>query len=289
MKVLIENYSHGLSTEPTYFYHGFKLAGCEPMMWDTNVYSAFDVLDLTNPDVVVFSHWSKFAQDVLKYVQANNKEIDLVINITNAPEEVLNYVNDTDNRCKLMFTNDFVNPHPGYRKLVTIMPGADLFHQQILTPEFKLKTGICTQEQNEGFKTYIAAHDQYHKIQIAPQKTEEFDLALSVSSLASFYHKYEQFILHGSCEFVLSQLFFDANLRANRCLLKTDDEHKLLEALDNVFTKTGVMSNSISEEVKRQIKEDHTCLNRTQQLLKLLKNNEAAKVLDKHIAAVVND
>lgn len=289
MKVLIENYSHVLSTEPMYFYHGFKLAGCEPMMWDTNVYSAFDVLDLTNPDVVVFSHWSKFAQDVLKYVQTHDKQIDLVINVTNAPKEALDYVNDKVNRCKLMFTNDFINSHPGYRKLVTIMPGADLFHQQIPTPEFKLKTGICTQEQNEEFKKYLSAYDQYHKIQVAPQKTEEFDLALSVSTLASFYHKYEQFVLYGSCEFALSQLFFDANFRANRCLLKTDNKQKLLEALDNVFTKTNNKSESISEEIKTQIKEDHTCLNRTQQLLKLLKNNEAAKILDKHIAAVVND
>jgi hypothetical protein len=236
----------------------------------------------------VFSHWSKFAQDVIKYVQTHNREIDLVINITNAPKEALDYVNDKVSRCKIMFTNDFVNSHPGYKKLVTIMPGADLFYRQIPTPEFKLKTGICIQEQNEAFKAYVSTHDQYHKIQIATQKTEEFDLALSVSALASFYDKYDQFILHGSCEFVLSQLFFDANLRANRCLLKTDNESKLLEGLDNVFTKTGFKSNPISEEVKKQIKEDHTCLNRTQQLLKILKNNEAAKVLDKHIEAVVN-
>ena len=76
-----------------------------------------------------------------------------------------------------------------------------------------------------------------------------------------------------------SQLFFDAVFKSKKVVLKTNDEQKSSQVLVDLFD-SNEDDEDMASIVKNQIKSKHTCYNRAATLMKELKNEQAAKVLE---------
>ena len=68
MKVLIQNYTHTLSTEPLYFNASMnQTKKVASNMWNDKAISAFDALDQVAPDVLICHFMLPKINDVFKY------------------------------------------------------------------------------------------------------------------------------------------------------------------------------------------------------------------------------
>ena len=108
MKILVQNYTSTLSTEPIYLNECFKRVGITSNVWDSSKTSVFDALDLTTPDVLIMHYTSAALQDVFKYL-SNNKKISLSLNITGIQKghlDILTNLIDANNiECPFLFSN----------------------------------------------------------------------------------------------------------------------------------------------------------------------------------------
>ena len=53
MKILFQNYTNPITTEPRYMSHAMKMAGLESEVWDDQSVSVYDILDSYKPDVLL--------------------------------------------------------------------------------------------------------------------------------------------------------------------------------------------------------------------------------------------
>lgn len=278
MRTLIENYSNLYSTEAAYFQNGFKMAGCESHIWDTNIHSAYDAIDMTKPDILIMRWNSQRRDDIIRYVTENPIAPELVINVTRAPKQIINQLKSLA-KAKIFFTNEYTESDYDIKKTHLIMPGADVFIPPISIPEYSVEAAICY----ENLESQEFPYESYHKLHFGTFNDNKCDLNVTLINLASIYNKYKQFVLIGGIDFIFSQVFFDANLRSGKVIIKNkpeeNDEVKFV--LNKIFTFNE--SEPLEHQVKYQITKKHTCLNRTQELLLLLNNKAAAEKLNNQI------
>jgi hypothetical protein len=278
MKTLIENYNNLYSTEAAYFQNAFKMAGCDTHSWDTNIYSAYDAIDMIKPDVLIFKWNCQRKDDIINYIYNNDNAPDLAINLTGAPKLAVNQLKELKNG-KVYFTNNYFESNYDIKKTHLIMPGADLFIPLVGIPNYTIDAAICYEQIGSQKFEY----DSYHKLHFGTFNDNDCDLNVTLINLASIYNRYKQFILVGGIDFIFSQIFFDANLRANKVIIKNQEEYNddVKYVLNQIFSLD--QNENIENQIKTQIKTQHTCLNRTQQLLSLLNNTNAANNLNNHI------
>ena len=84
MKIVMQNYANQQSTEALYLTECFNISGIETTLWHTEQLSAFDVLDVADPDVVVCS-LSKISLDIFKAISGTKRE--MIVNVTGASQK----------------------------------------------------------------------------------------------------------------------------------------------------------------------------------------------------------
>jgi len=277
MRILIQNYSSPISSEPLYLNQTFSTAeGLESHLWSPNSMSVFDVFDSFKPDIFI-CHYLGVNNEILSYLKENN-HIKIAINITSIDQENMSTLETilTDNKiqCSLMFSNsyDFMEQSkPQEFKYEKVLPCADVYFAPSQVPDYKLEAAIASTSQNEEFKHLEEKFDCYHKMKIGADKDEDFDLNVNVIMLASLYDKYEEFIICDSVDVAFSQIFFDAFLKAKKVSVKLpkNQSHFFTEALAEIFTEEQE-GEDILNKIKSQIEESHTCINRAKQLLEAI-------------------
>jgi hypothetical protein len=277
MRILVEDYSNVYTTEPIYFCNAAKIAGCESHLWNTNIHSAYDILDMFKPNVLVLKWNCQRLHDVINYYKENPKTFDLVLNVTGAEESVIKTLKMTG-LFKHVFTNDYNGVSADVQKTHLLMPGADIFLPPSTVPCFMLEAGICSETLE---KTYD--FESYHKLGFGFEEKENADVTVNLGNLISIYGKYKQFILYGDIRFLFSQIFFDATLRANRLTLKNkkEDDEEVKIILGKIFSFDS--EENVEQQIKTQILKKNTCFNRTQQLLAMVGNIESARNLNQQI------
>lgn len=285
MKILIQNYSSTVSTEAMY------LDGCfnntqgliQSNIWDTNAISTFDAIDRTSPNIIISHYSAPVLNDIFKYL-SKNKKIELVLNITGIPQKHLdileNLMEINSINCPLMVTNLHKSicevKSAKKRKILNLLPAVDLFIPVLNNvPEYEIEAAVLSDSKeiaskNLNFKTY-------HKIGIGTND-DFFDFTVRASNMVSLYNKYKKIVIASTLPTTFSQFFFDAVYHGNRVVLKTNDDKKMGEILSEFFEPVEE-DEDMASVVKNQIKMKHTCYNRAARLMKELKNEQAAKIL----------
>lgn len=281
MKILIQDYTSILSTEPIYLNECFKRIGITSNLWDTSKFSVFDMLDLTTPDILITHYASAALQDIFKYL-SNNKKTSLLLNITGAQKghlDILTNLMDINNvECPFLFSNlhEKIYTVKSKKKILNLLPGVDLFLLKQNVPIFNLNAAVLSnnkdlaQKASQGISTY-------HKIGVGVQD-EYFDFTVNASNMKSLYDKYEKIVLASDLSVSFSQLFFDAVYNSKKVVLKTNDEKKSGEILGDLFDGNEE-DEDIATAIKNQIKTKHTCFNRASRMMHFLKNDNASKQL----------
>lgn len=285
MKILIQNYSSILSTEAIYLDSCFNNTQrlIESNIWDTNTISTFDAIDRTSPNIIICHYNAPVLNDIFKYL-SNNKNIELALNITGIQQKHLdileNLMEINSVNCPLMITNIHKSIYEvksaKKRKILNLLPAVDLFVPMLSDiPEYSLEAAILSDSKeiaskNLNFKTY-------HKIGIGTND-DFFDFTVRTSNMASLYKRYKKIVIASTLPTTFSQFFFDAVYHGNKVVLKTDNDKKMGEILGEFFEPVEE-DEDMASIVKTQIKTKHTCYNRAARLMKELKNEQAAKVL----------
>jgi hypothetical protein len=280
MRILFENYSSPISTEPIYIAPALSKIGVESHLWDTNVHSAFDIVDMFNPDVIVCKHTCKSFKDLAKRINGSN--IKLAVNTTGASKEQKEEISTIQNAI-LLFSNNFLIPEEASNKIKvkekTLMPAADLFLPMQNLPKFKIEGAVCSCEKSPQVEEAVKDMKTYHKI-IVGEKTEDFDFSLNVFNLGSFYERYEKFVIVGNSSFVFSQLFFDAAIRCNRVIAKATDDlsHDALSIIFKHQEEENI--EDVKTFIQREINKNHSCIKRTQEFLSYIGATEEARKIN---------
>ena len=284
MKILIQNYTSVLTTEPMYLNECFLKSGAiNSSIWNTNSTSTFDALDSFSPDVLLCHYTAPVLNDIFKYL-SENKKMELIINITGAQEghvQILeNLIEKNLINCPFFVSNlhDKIYSVKSKKKILNLLPGVDLFLPKQNVPSYKLQAAILSNNKDLAEKA-IQKFETYHKIGIGVQD-EYFDFNASAANMTSLYDRYEKIILAADLPVAFSQLFFDAVYKSGKLVLRTNDEQKSGQILADLFD-ANEEDEDIATSVKNQIKFKHTCFNRAERLARALKLENAAKILKK--------
>ena len=279
MKLLIQNYSSPLTTEPFYLMECLKRAGVDVHLWADNKISAFDMFDSINPNVFI-GHFAYLTADILKYL-SQNPSIKPVINVTGTNEQQLQGIIDTLKSAgitnDLYFSNNFIHPHGD--KVHTILPALDVFIQAQV-PQFDIPHAVITNDKDEVVDKFIADKDVYHMVSYG-KKEEWSDYASDIRSFWGVSKSYGEVTLIDDGIISTSQMFFQGTMLCNKfnIISKTEEQRVAFQQiLENLFTSEET-SESVESVIKQQIIKNHTCFNRASQLASILGMEEESKKL----------
>jgi len=283
MKILIQDYTSTLSTEPMYLNTCLQMTKVvQSNIWNTSSISTFDALDSSSPDILLCHYMTPVLNDILKYL-SKNKKIELIVNITGAQDSYLdileNILDKNSVTCPFFISNlhQLIFTPKCKKKVVNLLPAVDLFLPKQNLPEFNIETAILS-DSKEFADKHTNKLKCYHKLGIGTQD-QYFDFNVNAGSMTSLYDKYKKIILAADLSVTFSQLFFDAVFKSKKVVLKTNDEQKSSQVLADLFD-SNEDDEDIATAIKNQIKTKHTCFNRAASLMEALKVNNIAKVLN---------
>jgi hypothetical protein len=284
MKILIQNYTSVLTTEALYLNNCFsKINSVKSGIWDQNRSSVFDALDTFQPDVLLCGYNTNKLNDIIKYLNGN-KNIDLIINISGIDQRSMSIIENmleiNSIKCPFFISNlheKIFNIKPK-NKVFNLLPAVDLFLQKQNLPDFNLEFGILSnsKELAEKIDTKNMPH---HKLGIA-NTDKYFDINVSALNMVSLYQKYKKIIIAANLPVALSQFFFDSIFYSTNVSVKTDNQKLFNEILSDLFDQENQdTQEDIFSIIKKQIKNKHTCFNRSARLAQALKAENASKEL----------
>lgn len=283
MKILIENYSSSLSTEPMYLNFCFNQTNSiTSSVWNTNNFSTFDALDYFTPDVLLCHYKTSALNDVFKYLSKSKKKTELVINISGAQDGHIQILEDIIEKNKIespFFISNFhekIYSPKSKKKVLNLLPAVDLFLPKQNVPKFAIDAAIISNNKELSEKV-TKDYNTYHKIGV-DVNDEYYDFIGDIINMNSLYEKYDKVVLAADLPTIFSQLFFDAMYKSKKVILKSDDTSKMDDVLANIFEASSD-DEDIATSIKNQIKNKHTCFNRTERLARALKLENAAKIL----------
>ena len=258
MKILIQNYSSALTTEPFYFMECLKRVGIDAHLWANNNVSAFDIFDTIQPDIV-------------KYL-SQNKNIKPVINVTGTDAQQLEGITQTFISMGMqdytLFTNNFKHPHGD--AVHTILPCFDVF-VQATQPQFNIPLAIVTDDKNERVDGFIKDKDVYHVVSYG-KKEEWSDYSTDIRSFWGVSKCYDEVTLIDDGLISTSQFFFQASMLCNKFNVTSQSQEQreaFQEVLSLLFTSEET-EEGVESVIKKQIIKNHTCFNRASQLCGIL-------------------
>ena len=288
MRTLIHNYASPITTEPMYLAKSLEIVGTPVSLWNSQTVSAFDMFDSFQPDIFI-GHFRYLTNDVIKYMTSTNRKISMVLNITGATEQDIQTLETIQQEQKLDIPFVFVNvpdaiPHPKSLKIKTVnlLPAADIFIPKQNVVNFNIDCAVVGTSMGEAVEDAIKNKKTYHLLNMSEQQNEAFDAQITLQDLINISSNYEEIILAGGVDLILSQATFDAALHAKKLSLKTDKEsqHIVDKFLASLFHDEG-KNEELGNLIKGQVKRKHTCISRAARLCKFLKNDTAKIQLEK--------
>lgn len=285
MKLLIQNYSNSCSSQPMYLNESMSKIGVDSKIWNINEpISVYDKLDTEKPNVVITS-FQTIQQDLISYL-TNNDKIQLVIDISGIDQDIFNNLSQlvTNKKidCPFFISQDYKflsNVDYGSNKVVNILPCLDIFALKTNTPSYNIEAAIVSNRLSNKFTEACGMYKAYHKIVMSDNPDPSFDLQANVLNMNSLYDKYEEVVITGDVNFTCSQVFFDGFIKSKKLTVRVPDEQKQLfnQVLATLFYEEEKEPNL--ENIKQQIKSNHSCFNRSAQLAKELGEETISKTL----------
>lgn len=281
MKILIQNYTSVLTTEPMYLNECFNKSNVVTSnIWNTNI-STFDILDSFNPDVLMCHYSATTLNDIFKYL-SQNKKMELVINITGAQDnhiQILENIIEKNNISSPFFISNLhekIYSPKTKKKILNLLPGVDIFLPKQNFPDYNVDAAILSNNK-ELTEKILKDFNTCHKIGIGVQD-EYFDFNMNVATMSSVYDRYNKIVLTADLPVMFSQFFFEAVYKSKKLVIKSTNEKLSTEILSDLFHSNE--DKDIAAIVKNQIKTKHTCFNRAERLARAFKLENAAKILN---------
>jgi len=269
MRIIIQNYSNKLSTEPLYITHVLQMAGIETHLWtEGGVYDTFDTFKPTH----LVCHYEYVDNSLMEYLN-DNPNIKVTMNVTGATEAQTKSIKDVFNNV-VMFTNA-IKSKSGVE---TLWPAHDMFNSFKSYGEPNIGVGVCAESFSEKLEEFVSNKDVYHLLYIGKDKEKEveFDLTVEARNLPQLYPIYKGFHIHGDLNLCTSQVFFDATMNSLPSVDCTDEQ-----GFDNFLTtcmKTPdeyMESDHIVGAMRNTIMQNHTPFHRAARLMKIMGEKEA--------------
>lgn len=268
MKVLITDYTSDHSTEPLYFNTIFNYIDCQSTLWPLNV-STFDIFDIVKPDMHI-THHTRLSRDLAIYLN-QNKNIDLVINVTGMTQENLISLEDAFKEYDIKPALYFVNYYDHKLKsnktnITTVLHGADIFLGKE-DQQYLIDYGVLVDSKQD----IKPIGETYHYITSNNNIENDADIFLPVGRLSHVYNNYKNIVFRYFNR-EIPQSFFDASLNSNNVYFDVDDRSILDDNLKKLLGDGEFcnLKNKDSGNVTEKIKQKHTCLHRLKSLLSQL-------------------
>ena len=282
MKILIENYTDLLSTEPTYLNHAFSQAGVESHLWEPAGATVFDIFDRFHPDFYI-THYNRIDEARIK--RLSQSACKVILNVSGIQENEAKDLENTlkSNNINIAFCFYNFNKPVGFKcKTVQIMPGADIFLEGMAPSPRQIPTAFVSDELfDEKVFPKPGWGDVYHKIALAD--IDGVDARMSLIDLIRSSHVYTNVKLFGSNPaLICGQAFFDLSIRlAGKCSIDINDENEKMvgEFMENLFPELPGTPEQIKNYITSTILAKHTCLNRAERLIQNIGNEEVANNL----------
>lgn len=287
MKILVQNYSSALSTEPMYIHRCIiESTLAQSYLWADQNQSAFDTFDYVKPDIFI-SHFRFLTNDIIKYL-SQNKNIAMALNVTGASQENIdmleNIIEKNNINIPLIFTNLYESTNNISSKKLNfkhVYPATDVFLPVMPTPDYELDTCFFSLENDKLLDKLKSKEEKYHIVSLNNPSDERYaDMYLDITRCFTFYQKYKRCVLVGDINFVTSQLLYDCILRSKSINIHVPDDQQ--NALNNIIKNLfeEVSGDDISNIIKTQVMVKHNCIRRTSRLFRLLKVKELSDKLE---------
>jgi len=283
MKILIQNYSSPYSTEPLYFMECLKRIGVDAILWADSNIPTFDMFDTARPDVFV-GHFAYLTEDIVKYL-SQNKSIKFVLNVSSTNIDQLKTIKETmlsmgiEN--VIFFSNDFSHNHG--EEVLKILPAYDIFIQAP-PQQFNIPLAVITNNKEEKVEKFLEDKEVYHLASYG-KKEQWGDYTTDIRSFWGVCKCYDEVTVIDDGMISLSQFFFQATMLCNKFNIISQREEQreaFQDVLSQIFTSEET-SDEVDDVVKRQIIKNHTCFNRSAQLMNLIGDKETAEKLERFI------
>lgn len=280
MRFLIDNYANSESTEPYYLNATINnIEGCVSHVWNSNQTGAYDIFDITKPDVFIV-HKDAISIDALRYMN-ENKNISMVINVTGFNgDELLNFENaikEYNINVPFVFNNGADKLKSNKINIVNILKGADIYLSAVDKLDYKIDKAVIVQKKAQIDYSYSGT---YHYLSTSEDLVKDVDIVQPAMRIQNIYANYSE-IIFKPFNGIIPQIFFDAVLNHDNVSYECDGTEK--SKLMNEKIKS--MLGEDNSEWKKFVKSKHTCLNRTKSLLSQLPCNEAVSKLGEMIGA----
>jgi len=270
MKLLIQNYSNQFSSEPLYLNESFNSLSIKSAIWDASM-SSFDAVDANSPDVIICK-----ANDSISSLcdRIKSTNIELLLNVTGLNQEqvinLVNFIKSKDVKMRHLIKSPFEHLFYSNMTFIDLLPAVDLFmpkminlsDKQIEEIRYTMPLAIITDGSDDSVN--LPVDPPHHNILFSERDNkpyDPYDMKMDIFSFCPFYSFYENIFINGSEEFNISQVFFDAIYRGKKVTSNIP-----IDKIEKIFSETSGDEN-IEPEIKRQISENHTCINRAKQIL----------------------
>jgi hypothetical protein len=280
MRFLIDNYANSESTEPYYLNATINnIEGCESHLWNRNQLGAYDVFDLTKPDIFI-AQKDNISLDALKYM-SQNKNISMIINVTGFGNDELlgleNAIQQYSLNIPFVFNNGIEKLKSNKINIMNILKGADIYLSAVDKLDYQIDKGIVVQKKSQIDYSYSGT---YHYLSTSESLVKDVDIVQPVMRIQNIYANYSEIIFkpfYGS----IPQMFFDAVLNHSNVSYECDGTEKSKLMNEKIKSVLG----EDRSEWQKSVKLKHTCLNRTKSLLSQLPCNDAISKLGEMIGA----
>jgi hypothetical protein len=231
--------------------------------------SIYDNFDIHKPDVFI-THLGQLTKDVIFYLLNEKTNVKLLINIDNIPDDSINKVGDSLAGQGINFHMFGSEAKEINHKYIHLMPGADIFlnslmHKKIFNVPQLIFVDDATQiDKSEGISR--------HYTTTIPSLEKNVDFIVSIFDLNRLFVNYDEIVFCGS-SYVGTQLCFDAIYSGTKVIFDTKD-NTTLDKIDSIFKKQKLLT---------AVKNKHTCLHRTKQILSQVSLHNLAEKLAKTI------
>jgi hypothetical protein len=293
MKILFHNYSNETTTEPAYLCAALQKSGVDAKLWSDPRMSAFDAFDLTQPDVFVTSYQT-ITPDILKYIELNNKKIDLVLNVTGVSDAQMEDIESVIKNLKINVPLVFINSFSYKRRPKTslkcerLFPAFDLFNIRRTGEKALCEEAVLATKPSEKLTEVLSKKRVYHLVQITNgKKDEEFDIRANAPSMQDLFKYYRKWSLVGDADFCSSQIFFDLNFNVHNIVVAAEDGENFDKFLEEIFEDKD-SGEDIGVQIKNQLKLRHTPFHRAATLMKYLKFKDGMSQVE-HVKTQLSD
>ena len=280
MKIAIENFSTTEDTQCLYLSNAFNSIGHESIIFDQTKTSIYDIFDSYKPEIYI-THAFRFSKDVLYYIENNNYDVDILLNINNVtPSNVVNFDKFFEERnieSSFFFTSSGKKNLPKMnRNILSLSHAADINLLNIQPSiEYSIDKAIFFSDKVET-REYEGT---YHTISNNPHIKDNIDIYLPEMSLAPLYKCYDEIIFNDFKGF-FNQAFFDAVAIGSKVYFDIIDPQKidlLNTSINRLFKEDFNLVYSSSDklnsftQLRNIILERHSPINRANSLLSNIK------------------